>query len=85
MPSQIPIGGLDRTLDAFFVLLGVCLLAAAAMWLARLSYAPHRIPEFSELSAEQIRRRKTVYTLVQWVSALAVTLAFLLLVKACTS
>ncbi len=85
MPSQIPIGGLDRLLDTFFALIVVCLLAAVAIWFARLACAPHRLLEFSELSAAQIQRRRAVYSLVRWCSAIAVLTALLMFVRACAS
>lgn len=76
----LPFEGL---VNAAFAVVIVAIVSALAIWLARLYYLPHRVAEFSDLSPEQIQRRKTIYELTLWVSGIALLFACLLLVKSC--
>jgi hypothetical protein len=82
MDSNMPLP-FDGLVNAALGLVIVAVVSAIAIWLARINYWPHRVPELSELSGEQIKRRKTIYELTLWTSGIALAIAGLLLVKSC--
>ena len=84
MPSTMPLP-FEGLVNAAFGVVIVAVVSAVAIWLARLYYLPHRVAEFSDLTPEQIQKRKAIYSLTLWLSGLALLIALLVLFKSCTA
>jgi hypothetical protein len=74
----------DESVGAFYGLIIVIVVGVIATWFARLHYVRHRNAEFSELSPEQIERRKSLYESVRALSVVAFLIAVLLLCQTCS-
>ena len=82
MPNTII--SFDESVGAFYALIIVMVVGVLATLLARLHYVRHRNAEFSELSPEQIERRKSLYVSVRALSFVAFLIAVLVLCQTCS-